>query len=156
MKDDETVRQAKRTLDRIGEEGGLSSTPIMKSAATGVRDHFAAKDADTSDKVEVWGTRIARGLALVAFIGLVVLAGRADLLMTADMPAQSRYPQSRSLVISSHVVRGSVGNRAAVFALETLGFPVWAVPTVILPWHPGHSRATRIVPGPPRGLYIPE
>jgi pyridoxine kinase len=52
------------------------------------------------------------------------------------------------IVISSHVVRGSVGNRAAVFALETLGFPVWALPTVVLPWHPGHSRATRIVPGP--------
>lgn len=50
------------------------------------------------------------------------------------------------IVISSHVARGSVGNRAAVFALETLGFPVWAVPTVILPWHPGHGRATRIVP----------
>ena len=50
------------------------------------------------------------------------------------------------IVISSHVVRGSVGNRAAVFALETLGFPVWAVPTVILPWHPGHSPGTRIVP----------
>lgn len=52
------------------------------------------------------------------------------------------------IVISSHVVRGSVGNRAAVFALETLGYPVWAVPTVILPWHPGHGRATRIVPEP--------
>lgn len=51
------------------------------------------------------------------------------------------------IVVSSHVVRGSVGNRAAVFALETLGFPVWALPTVVLPWHPGHSRATRIVPG---------
>jgi pyridoxine kinase len=50
------------------------------------------------------------------------------------------------IVISSHVARGSVGNRAAVFALETLGYPVWAVPTVILPWHPGHGRATRIVP----------
>ena len=50
------------------------------------------------------------------------------------------------IVISSHVVRGAVGNRAAVFALETLGFPVWAVPTVILPWHPGHGRGTRIVP----------
>ncbi|MEP2575390.1 MAG: pyridoxal kinase, partial [Nitratireductor sp.] len=35
------------------------------------------------------------------------------------------------IVISSHVARGSVGNRAAVFALETLGYPVWAVPTVI-------------------------
>lgn len=52
------------------------------------------------------------------------------------------------IVISSHVARGSVGNRAAVFALETLGFPVWAVPTVVLPWHPGHGRATRIVPDP--------
>ncbi|MCO5064415.1 MAG: pyridoxal kinase PdxY [Rhizobiaceae bacterium] len=50
------------------------------------------------------------------------------------------------IVISSHVARGSVGNRAAVFALESLGFPVWAIPTVILPWHPGHGRATRIVP----------
>ncbi|MBE0694401.1 MAG: pyridoxal kinase, partial [Aquamicrobium sp.] len=38
------------------------------------------------------------------------------------------------IVISSHVARGTVGNRAAVFALETLGLPVWAVPTVILPW----------------------
>ena len=52
------------------------------------------------------------------------------------------------IVVSSHVARGSVGNRAAVFALETLGHPVWAVPTVILPWHPGHGRATRIVPDP--------
>ncbi|WP_127520721.1 pyridoxal kinase PdxY [Mesorhizobium sp. Z1-4] len=50
------------------------------------------------------------------------------------------------IVISSHVVRGTVGNRAMVFALETLGFPVWAVPTVTLPWHPGHGKATRIVP----------
>lgn len=48
------------------------------------------------------------------------------------------------LVMSSHVVRGAVGNRAAVFALETLGHPVWAMPTVILPWHPGHGRSTRI------------
>jgi pyridoxine kinase len=49
------------------------------------------------------------------------------------------------IVISSHVARGSVGNRAAVFALETLGFPVWAIPTVTLPWHPGHGASTRIV-----------
>lgn len=48
------------------------------------------------------------------------------------------------IVVSSHVVRGSVGNRAAVFALETLGHPVWAVPTVVMPWHPGHGGSTRI------------
>jgi len=50
------------------------------------------------------------------------------------------------IVISSHVARGAVGNRAAVFALERLAFPVVAVPTVTLPWHPGEGRATRIVP----------
>jgi pyridoxine kinase len=48
------------------------------------------------------------------------------------------------IVISSHVVRGSVGGRASVFALERLGFPVWSVPTVVLPWHPGHGRGTRV------------
>ena len=60
--------------------------------------------------------------------------------------AENQSSPRAVIVISSHVARGSVGNRAAVFALETLGLPVWAVPTVILPWHPGHGRGTRIVP----------
>ena len=72
MNDDETVRQAKRTLDRLGEEGGMSATPVMKSAANSVRDHFTARDADNTDKIEVWGTRIARLLALLALAGLVL------------------------------------------------------------------------------------
>ncbi|PLW76381.1 pyridoxal kinase [Cohaesibacter celericrescens] len=50
---------------------------------------------------------------------------------------------STVLVISSHVMTGAVGNRAAAFALERLGHPVWEVPTVILPWHPGHGPSTR-------------
>lgn len=48
------------------------------------------------------------------------------------------------LVISSHVVRGAVGGRAG-FVLERLGFPLWSLPTVLLPWHPGHGRGQRIV-----------
>ncbi len=53
-------------------------------------------------------------------------------------------PPGAVIVISSHVVRGAVGNRAAVFALEMLGHRVWALPTVVLPWHPGHGRSTRV------------
>ncbi|MCF6321436.1 MAG: pyridoxal kinase [Rhizobiaceae bacterium] len=49
------------------------------------------------------------------------------------------------LVISSHVIRGTVGNRAVAFTLEALGHPTWILPTVTLPWHPGHGPATRIV-----------
>ncbi len=59
------------------------------------------------------------------------------------MPEMPSLPGA-VIVISSHVVRGTVGNRAVVFALETLGHPVWALPTIILPWHPGHGRSTRI------------
>lgn len=64
------------------------------------------------------------------------------------MSKGAERPQSLPavIVISSHVVRGTVGNRAAVFALETLGFPVWALPTITLPWHPGHGHATRLMP----------
>jgi pyridoxine kinase len=50
------------------------------------------------------------------------------------------------LVITSLVTRGSVGGRGAVFALERLGFPVWFVPTVWLPWHPGQGRGSRVAP----------
>ncbi|WAJ28669.1 pyridoxal kinase PdxY [Antarcticirhabdus aurantiaca] len=61
-------------------------------------------------------------------------------------PGSAAADKVAVLAISSHVVRGTVGNRAAVFALESLGHPVWSVPTVTLPWHPGHGASTRIVP----------
>ncbi len=51
------------------------------------------------------------------------------------------------LAISSQVVRGAVGNSAAVPALMRLGIEVWAVPTVIWSNHPGH--------GPPAGFAVP-
>jgi len=41
-----------------------------------------------------------------------------------------------AMVISSQVIRGAVGNRVNVFMLERLGFGVWAMPTVIMPWQP--------------------
>ena len=55
---------------------------------------------------------------------------------------------ARVLCISSQVVRGHVGNSAAVFALQRLGHEVWALPTVLLSNHPGHPHVagTRIEP----------
>ncbi|TPW31127.1 pyridoxal kinase PdxY [Martelella alba] len=53
-------------------------------------------------------------------------------------------PDGAIVAISSHVMRGRVGNRAIVFALEALGFNSWAIPTVILPFHPGHGAAARL------------
>lgn len=50
------------------------------------------------------------------------------------------------IAISSHVARGAVGNRSIVNVLETFGHSVWAISTVMLPFHPGHGRSTRIEP----------
>lgn len=47
------------------------------------------------------------------------------------------------VAISSLVMRGSVGLRATVFALERRGAEVWSVPTVLMPWHPGLGPSTR-------------
>jgi pyridoxine kinase len=52
------------------------------------------------------------------------------------------------IVMNSLVSRGSVGGRASLFALERLGFPVVFVPTVLLPWHPGHGPGTRVAVAP--------
>ena len=54
-------------------------------------------------------------------------------------------PRPEMLVVNSQVVRGAVGGRVGVFALERLGHPVWFLPTVLLPWHPGQGRAHREV-----------
>ena len=51
---------------------------------------------------------------------------------------------SSVIVVNSLVARGGVGGRASVFLLERLGFPVIFVPTVLLPWHPGHGPGTRL------------
>lgn len=41
------------------------------------------------------------------------------------------------ILLSSHVAHGAVGNRIMTPVLEATGFDVIAVPTILLPWHPG-------------------
>jgi len=55
---------------------------------------------------------------------------------------------ARILSISSQVVRGHVGNSAAVPALQRLGHQVWPLPTIVLSNHPGHPivAGARIAP----------
>jgi pyridoxine kinase len=62
------------------------------------------------------------------------------------LPVAPPLPKPSIIVVTSHVARGGVGGRVAVFALERLGFPVISVPSVLFPWHLGHGRATRLLP----------
>ncbi len=69
---DERSRQAQRDLEKLGSEGGLLNTPKLESKSKSVRGHFSASDADQSDRIEVWGTRIGRWLAVVVFVFLAI------------------------------------------------------------------------------------
>jgi hypothetical protein len=67
--DDEKMREAKRTLDRIGQEGGLSATPAMKSAANSVREHFSAADADKTIRLKCGAPGLLAGWHLWRWLG---------------------------------------------------------------------------------------
>ncbi|MCB1499996.1 MAG: bifunctional hydroxymethylpyrimidine kinase/phosphomethylpyrimidine kinase [Bauldia sp.] len=58
------------------------------------------------------------------------------------------YDRPPVLLVNSLVSRGSVGGRAGLFALQRMGIPVVFLPTVLLPWHPGHGPGTRIAVEP--------
>ncbi|MEP4030273.1 pyridoxal kinase [Roseibium polysiphoniae] len=61
-----------------------------------------------------------------------------------SMPGSQESSKPAILVITSQVVRGGISGRGLVFALERLGHPVWFLPTILLPWHPGQGAGTRI------------
>lgn len=63
---------------------------------------------------------------------------RKTRLYVSQLPA-SGVLMPKILSISSHVVRGHVGNAAAVPALQALGHETWSAPTVILSNHPAHG-----------------
>jgi hypothetical protein len=65
------IEESRRILDRIAKESDPSGSLAVRTARR-VEKHMRADDADPSDPIEVWGTRIGRAIGIVL---LVVLAG---------------------------------------------------------------------------------
>jgi RNA 3'-terminal phosphate cyclase len=65
------TEESRRILDRIARESDPSGSLAVRTARR-VERHMRAEDADQADAIEVWGTRIGRGIGIVL---LVVLAG---------------------------------------------------------------------------------
>jgi hypothetical protein len=60
--------ESQRIIRRVGQETEAS---MAARATRRARDHLWAADAPEDDWVEVWGTRIGRGLGLVVFVALL-------------------------------------------------------------------------------------
>ncbi|MCV3208075.1 hypothetical protein OHD62_15640 [Mesorhizobium sp. YC-39] len=64
--------ESRRTIERVERETDPGGTSFIARTVKGARDHVAAADADRSDPLEYWGTRIGRALGLLIAIGLLV------------------------------------------------------------------------------------
>ena len=63
------AEDALRRLDGTAETLGHSS---LARAANRARNHLSGADADPSDRIEVWGRRTARILAVAAVVAIVL------------------------------------------------------------------------------------
>jgi hypothetical protein len=70
--DSERERESRRILKGIAGETEVSGNSFVDRMAKRTHDHMAATDADPSDRIEYWGTRIGRILGPVLAIGLVI------------------------------------------------------------------------------------
>ncbi len=66
------VEQARRDLERVRGESGVIGSSAMARAARQARDHYAGADAPENDPIEIWGRRIARVLATIATLFLLL------------------------------------------------------------------------------------
>jgi len=64
--------ESRRILERVERETTPGGTSAVTRAARNARDHVTAADADRSDPIEYWGTRIGRALGLLIALGLMV------------------------------------------------------------------------------------
>ncbi|UVK39859.1 hypothetical protein LHFGNBLO_001271 [Mesorhizobium sp. AR10] len=64
--------ESRRIIERVAHESDPGGTSFVARTAKGARDHVTAADADRSDPIEVWGTRVGRVLGLAIALGLLI------------------------------------------------------------------------------------
>lgn len=62
--------EARRILKRLENEQ-QSDGGLLSRTASRVGNHLSGADADASDKIEVWGTRIGRAIAFLALAAAI-------------------------------------------------------------------------------------
>ncbi|MBO6506938.1 MAG: hypothetical protein JJ866_09875 [Roseibium sp.] len=64
--------EALKAIKRVEAESETVAGSTFVRMADRAKSHMSAADKDEDDRIEVWGTRIGRGLGLIFFVGLVI------------------------------------------------------------------------------------
>lgn len=70
--DPEREKEARRILERVDRDSETIGTSSFARNVNRLTDHFKGAENPEDDEIEVWGKRIARILALIAFIALFI------------------------------------------------------------------------------------
>jgi hypothetical protein len=71
-RDKDGSAESRRILQQIAGEAEPGGGSFIGRTAKTARDHVSAADADRSDPIEYWGTRVGRVLGLVLAVALMV------------------------------------------------------------------------------------
>lgn len=63
-------RESRRILERVAREAEAGG--IVQQTAHRAHNHLAAADVDPDDRIEQWGTRIGRIIAVLVSIAVIV------------------------------------------------------------------------------------
>ena len=64
--------EALQAIKRVEAESETVAGSTFVRMADRAKSHMSAADKDENDQIEVWGTRIGRGLGAIFFVGLVI------------------------------------------------------------------------------------
>lgn len=64
--------EARRILERVSRDSESLGTSSLARVADRLSTHFGGRENPKDDEIEIWGKRIARLLALAAFIVLAI------------------------------------------------------------------------------------
>ncbi|MBM3607080.1 MAG: hypothetical protein FJX29_01300 [Alphaproteobacteria bacterium] len=70
--DEQRQHEAREILERVERGGESVFGGALQKAGARVSDHFAGRDGDRADRVELWAKRIGRALAAMFFVLLIV------------------------------------------------------------------------------------
>lgn len=70
--DPEREKEARRILDRVDRDSETIGTSSFARNVNRLTNHFKGTENPEDDEIEIWGKRIARILALIAFIALFI------------------------------------------------------------------------------------
>lgn len=70
--DKKREEDARRALERVATDSEVIGHSTLARTVNRARAHMKAEDADSDDRIEVWGRRTGRALSAIAFIVLAI------------------------------------------------------------------------------------